>query len=841
MKKLTLLLSAMLLACATNLWAETATYQHVFNAKPSTGNNITLSGVSWNITATALNNYNNQNYAGVQFGSKSGNGEITLTSSSDWNFNGNTKITEVRLWLNLGGTSVTPSVTIGGKPATSDGTTVIKNSSAGSDWTKATKVTFTPAADGNTGVVVINVTSVMAGYICAMEIDSESDNTPAATLSTIALSGTPTKKTYMAGESLNTDGLVVTGTYSDGSTQAITEGITWEIDPDPLTAGITSVDVMASVKNAAGKDVTSDVYTVTGLTVTAAKTLTSIAVSGTPAEFWKGDTFNHNDMTVTATWDDASTTDVTTEATFSTPDMTTAGTKTITVSYKEKTATYDITVKTIANTQETAYTVAEAIALIVAGKDLTTEVFVKGIVSEIVTPWSDTYNNITYNISDDGSTTSAQFQLFRCKTNGANVGDVVIAKGVMTKYNSTYEFGAGNTIVEILENTNPLLTCAESVAFGNISSLVGTVPSETLVVTAKNLTEDIIVTLSADAAFTLSTNTLPAEGGSIAITPVLTVGENTATLTLTSGEKSVAVTLTATIKQAYTISWVVNGVAYTTGEPTASVIEGEKVTVLPTAPADNTLSCSTLFVGWSTNNLGSTAGQTQPDDLFTTTGAAPVVTENTTYHAVFATADGEAKEYFKETFDKTNGTGGNDGSWNGTIASSTLTTDNTGWTFTKEGGAKQCAKLGSSSAQGSATTPALTGLTGNAVLTFRAGAWKGDASSLSLSISAGKLSVESVTLTDAAFSTYTIDITDATEESKITFKAAQASSARFFLDDVVVKSAVTLKDFRTNCEGVSTAISSAAVETPAVKTIENGQLVILRDGVKYNVMGVRLQ
>ena len=37
------------------------------------------------------------------------------------------------------------------------------------------------------------------------------------------------------------------------------------------------------------------------------------------------------------------------------------------------------------------------------------------------------------------------------------------------------------------------------------------------------------------------------------------------------------------------------------------------------------------------------------------------------------------------------------------------------------------------------------------------------------------------------------------------------------------------------------AIDNAAVETPAVKTIENGQLVILRDGVKYNAMGVRLQ
>ena len=96
-----------------------------------------------------------------------------MTSSSDWSYNGATKITEVRLWLNLGGTSVTPTVTINGKAATSDGTVVVKNSSAGSDWTKATKVTFTPAADGDTGVVVINIETVKAGYICAMEIDCE--------------------------------------------------------------------------------------------------------------------------------------------------------------------------------------------------------------------------------------------------------------------------------------------------------------------------------------------------------------------------------------------------------------------------------------------------------------------------------------------------------------------------------------------------------------------------------------------------------------------------------------------------------------------------------------------
>lgn len=152
---------------------QSVTYQHVFNAKPSVGNNVSLSNVNWSISATSLGNYNSGNYAGVQIGTSTKNGSITLTSSSSWSYQNKTKITEVRLWLNLGGTSVTPTVTIGGKAATSDGTTVVKNSSAGTDWTKTTKVTFTPASDGNTGVIVINVETVKAGYICALEIDCE--------------------------------------------------------------------------------------------------------------------------------------------------------------------------------------------------------------------------------------------------------------------------------------------------------------------------------------------------------------------------------------------------------------------------------------------------------------------------------------------------------------------------------------------------------------------------------------------------------------------------------------------------------------------------------------------
>ena len=152
---------------------EIKTYRHIFNAKPTIGSNIKLSNMSWSISATNLNNYNSQNYAGVQFGTKNSKGQITLTSSSAWSYQNATTIKEVRLWLNTGGSTVTPKVTINNKPATSDGTKVTQNKEAITDWTKTTKVTFTPVEGGDAGIIVIDVTSTKAGYICAIEIDAE--------------------------------------------------------------------------------------------------------------------------------------------------------------------------------------------------------------------------------------------------------------------------------------------------------------------------------------------------------------------------------------------------------------------------------------------------------------------------------------------------------------------------------------------------------------------------------------------------------------------------------------------------------------------------------------------
>ena len=79
------------------------------------------------------------------------------------------------------------------------------------------------------------------------------------------------------------------------------------------------------------------------------KTLSSITLSGEyPTEFQQGDEFSHEGMTVTATYNDGTSADVTSSATFSGYDMSDVSEQTVTVTYEEggvtKTATYQIIV-----------------------------------------------------------------------------------------------------------------------------------------------------------------------------------------------------------------------------------------------------------------------------------------------------------------------------------------------------------------------------------------------------------------------------------------------------------------------------------------------------------------
>ena len=146
---------------------------------------------------------------------------------------------------------------------------------------------------------------------------------------------------------------------------------------------------------------------------------------------------------------------------------------------------------------------------------------------------------------------------------------------------------------------------------------------------------------------------------------------------------------------------------------------------------------------------------------------------------------------FYESFDQCAEKGGNDGLWSGQIANGPFNPDNEGWTACtdnsgneKSYGANKCAKFGTSSIVGFATTPAFA-VDGTGTLTFMAGAWnaKNDGTKLNLSVSNGTITPATVEMEKGAFKDFEATIT-ATGNVKVTFTAA---AGRFFLDEVLVK------------------------------------------------------
>ena len=166
-------------------------------------------------------------------------------------------------------------------------------------------------------------------------------------------------------------------------------------------------------------------------------------------------------------------------------------------------------------------------------------------------------------------------------------------------------------------------------------------------------------TLSVDGEyFTVAPTTVAQTDGTITETDVTVsykptaVGSHTATLTISStGAKDKTITLTGTSANAYNVAWNVNGKAYSEGTPTTKVVDGEKVTVLPTTPKDIN---GKVFVGWTNASL-SVAQDAAPAVLFKNVVNAPKVTGNVTYYAVFANrTDGGEVTYTKLTSDQFN-------------------------------------------------------------------------------------------------------------------------------------------------------------------------------------------
>ena len=162
----------------------------------------------------------------------------------------------------------------------------------------------------------------------------------------IEFTSPPTKTTYNAGENIDLTGIVVTATFSDGSTQDVTSECTFSPasgtvvyeNNDKITANWTWEDTIT--------------YSA-AQSITVKRVLTGLSITTQPAKtsYYKGDTLDLTGMVVTATFSSGASEDVTSGCSFSPAAgsaLSSYGTVTVTVTYNEngvtKTASFMVSV-----------------------------------------------------------------------------------------------------------------------------------------------------------------------------------------------------------------------------------------------------------------------------------------------------------------------------------------------------------------------------------------------------------------------------------------------------------------------------------------------------------------
>ena len=94
--------------------------------------------------------------------------------------------------------------------------------------------------------------------------------------------------------------------------------------------------------------------------------------------------------------------------------------------------------------------------------------------------------------------------------------------------------------------------------------------------------------------------------------------------------------------ETYTIAWQVNGSPASGGATSATY--GTQPASIPTAPTSGNCDGSKVFIGWSATAISGETN-TRPKDLFTSKYAAPYITANTTFYAVFATPPAASTQF----------------------------------------------------------------------------------------------------------------------------------------------------------------------------------------------------
>ena len=278
----------------------------------------------------------------------------------------------------------------------------------------------------------------------------------------------------------------------------------------------------------------------------------------------------------------------------------------------------------------------------------------------------------------------------------------------------------------------------------------------------------------------------------------------------------------------FEITWMANGAQFTTTQSTGTV-------VLPTT---NPAACEgKVFVGWC-DQANYTSATTAP----TFVKAGDAVEEGAIFYAVFATKEstGAGEANWTLVTDASTLAAGDllvmactsKGATAGEISSQIMASVTS--TFSDN----EISSLGEGTVQ-----LTLGGSTGSWTLSnsnkklgataVKKIAWDNGTQTWSISISDGNATIQNGTesygrflynANNPRFTTYTSNATAAMLLPQLYRKGAAA----------------TYKDYTTTCGG-GTDLEQTVVAPKAVKVIENGQVVILREGAKYNVLGQPIQ
>jgi hypothetical protein len=306
-------------------------------------------------------------------------------------------------------------------------------------------------------------------------------------------------------------------------------------------------------------------------------------------------------------------------------------------------------------------------------------------------------------------------------------------------------------------------------------------------------------------------NTFPGSGNKTSWTgvsgkPLLNINESNQIVTLTYIEEP------APVVDPFTLTFMANGNQFDQTTSTGTVV----------LPATNPLDCpcGKVFLGWT-----KTAGYESETTAPTYVKAGEAITEATTLYAVYAEQSGEGGEPQSTTYTFTSK------AWADATDSWTSNQDGNSYDTTKEG-----VQVTANTSGAKATTKEALNDVSKVVVTYCTNASKG-AGSIEISVGSTKVSKEITKTGGAALRDLEYTFSNASGNVAI---EVTCSTNSIYVNSIAITagSGASYSDYSTACGCWYTSVEQAEeVSSATRKIVENGQVLILRDGVKYTLFG----